>query len=73
VTFGLGTTIGVSLGTMLLTAAFRYYSGDPAATPTAANPGVFVQAMNFSFLVGGIMALAAMLCSASRGGRKPAG
>jgi predicted MFS family arabinose efflux permease len=72
VTFGLGTTIGVSLGTMLLTAAFRYYSGDPLATPTAARPAVFVQAMNFSFFVGGIMALAAMLCSASRGQRKPA-
>jgi Na+/melibiose symporter-like transporter len=67
VTFGLGTTIGVSLGTLLLTAAFRFYSGDPGATPTASNPAVFVQAMNFSFLVGGLMALAAMLCSALRG------
>jgi EmrB/QacA subfamily drug resistance transporter len=67
VTFGLGSTIGVSLGTLLLTAAFRYYSGDPSATPTPANPMVFVQAMNFSFLVGGFMALAAMSCSALRG------
>jgi EmrB/QacA subfamily drug resistance transporter len=67
VVFGLGTTFGVSLGTLLLTAAFRYYSGDPAATPTPANPAVFVQAMNFSFLVGGLMALVAMFCSALRG------
>lgn len=67
VTFGLGTTIGVSLGTLLLTAAFRFYSGDPGATPTASHPGVFVRAMNFSFLIGGTMALAAMLCSALRG------
>jgi len=67
VMFGLGTTFGVSLGTLLLTAAFRYYSGDPTATPTPANAAVFVQAMNFSFFTGGIMALVAMLCSAMRG------
>ena len=67
VVFGLGTTFGVSLGTLLLTAAFRYYSGDPTATPTPANPVVFVQAMNFSFILGGLMALAAMFCSALRG------
>jgi EmrB/QacA subfamily drug resistance transporter len=67
VTFGLGTTFGVSLGTLLLTAAFRYYSGDPTATPTPANADVFVRAMNFSFFTGGIMALVAMLCSAMRG------
>jgi hypothetical protein len=69
VMFGLGTTFGVSLGTMLLTTAFRYYSGDPTATPTAANPEMFVRAMNFSFMVGGSMALLAMLSSALRGQR----
>jgi EmrB/QacA subfamily drug resistance transporter len=67
VIFGLGTTFGVSLGTLLLTAAFRFYSGDPTATPTPADATVFVQAMNFSFLVGGCMALVAMFCSALRG------
>ena len=67
VMFGLGTTFGVSLGTLLLTAAFRYYSGDATAIPTPTNPTVFVQAMNFSFLVGGFMALVAMFCSAMRG------
>jgi EmrB/QacA subfamily drug resistance transporter len=72
VMFGLGTTFGVSLGTLLLTAAFRYYSGDPTATPTPANPAVFVQAMNFSFVIGGAMALAAMSCSAMRGKKAPA-
>jgi hypothetical protein len=69
VVFGLGSTIGVSLGTLLLTAAFRYYSGDPAATPAPSNPAVFVQAMNFSFVTGGFMALTAMFCSAMRGKR----
>jgi MFS family permease len=67
VLFGLGTTFGVSLGTLLLTAAFRYYSGDANATPSPANGAVFVQAMNFSFRVGGCMALVAMFCSAMRG------
>jgi hypothetical protein len=67
VIFGLGTTIGVSLGTLLLTAAFRYYSGNPTATPTAANAMPFVQSMNFSFLVGSCMAVVAMLCSMLRG------
>ena len=67
VMFGLGTTFGVSLGTTLLTAAYRYYSGDPAATPTPAHAELFVRAMNFSFFVGGLMALAALACSALRG------
>jgi len=71
VVFGLGSTFGVSLGTLLLTAAFRYYSADPAATPTPANPTVFVQAMNFSFLSGSIMALVAMSTSAMRGKGAP--
>ena len=71
VMFGIGSTVGISLGTMLLTAAFRYYSGDATATPTPANPAAFVSAMNFSFFVGGLMALVAMACSAMRG--KPRG
>lgn len=70
VMFGLGSTFGISLGTLLLTAAFRYYSGDPLAILTPANPGVFVSAMNFTFFSAAIMALAAMACSAMRGSRK---
>jgi EmrB/QacA subfamily drug resistance transporter len=67
VMFGLGSTFGISLGTLLLTAAYRHYSGDPVATPTPANAAAFVSAMNFSFFMGGIMAWVAMLCSAMRG------
>jgi MFS family permease len=67
VLFGLGSTFGISMGTLLLTAAFRYYSGDALATPTPANPAVFVSAMNFTFFVAGIMGLIAMACSAMRG------
>ena len=72
VMFGLGNTFGISLGTMLLAIAFRYYSGDPSATPTPANPEVFVRAMNFSFFAGAGIALIAMLCSAMRGKGKAA-
>ena len=70
VMFGLGSTFGISMGTLLLTAAFRYYSGDASATPTPANPVVFVSAMNFTFFVAGIMGLMAMACSAMRGKEK---
>jgi MFS family permease len=67
VIFGLGSTFGISMGTLLLTAAFRYYSGDASATPTPAHPAVFVSAMNFTFFAAGIMGLMAMVCSAMRG------
>jgi MFS family permease len=67
VMFGLGSTLGISLGTVLLTAAFRHYSGDAAATPAPSSPIIFVSAMNFTFFMGGIMALVAMACSAMRG------
>jgi MFS family permease len=72
VMFGLGTTFGVSLGTLLLTTSFRYFTGDPTATPTVANPEMFVRSMNFSFMVGGCMALLAMMLSALRGQRSAA-
>ncbi|HEY7167289.1 MAG TPA: MFS transporter [Candidatus Binatia bacterium] len=72
VMFGLGSTFGVSLGTLLLTAAFRHYSGDPAATPSAANPEVFVQALNVSCIASAVIAAIAMLCSAMRGKGKAA-
>ena len=67
VMFGLGSTFGVSLGTLLLTAAFRYYSGDPSATPRPANPEVFVQSLNVSCIASAAIATVAMLCSAMRG------
>ena len=71
VMFGLGSTIGVSLGTVLLTAAFRYYSGDATATPDAGEARQFLySAMNFSFFMGGMMALVAMTFSALRGKQK---
>ena len=44
--FGLGSLMGTSLGGVLLTLMFRYFSGMPDATPSAQDPGSFVAAMN---------------------------
>ena len=70
VMFGIGNTFGISMGTLLLTAAFRYVTGDASATPTPANPAGFVSAMNFTFFAGAVMGLVAMSCSAMRGKEK---
>ena len=70
VMFGLGNTFGISMGTLLLTAAFRYYSGDPSAIPTPTNPVVFVSATNVAFFVSAMIGLVAMSCSLMRGKEK---
>ena len=57
VIFGLGTTFGVSLGTLLLTAAFRYLQRRSDGDADADESRLFVQSMNFSFVIGGFMAL----------------
>jgi EmrB/QacA subfamily drug resistance transporter len=49
--FGLGHMLGISLTGILLTLAFRFYTGSAAATPDAANASMFVAAMNFTFWV----------------------
>lgn len=48
--FGLGHMLGISLSGILLTWAFRYYTGDAAATPDAANSRLFVASMNLTYL-----------------------
>jgi len=48
--FGLGHMLGISLSGILLTWAFRYYTGDAAATPDAANSSLFVASMNLTYL-----------------------
>ena len=44
--FGLGHMLGISLSGVLLTLAFRYYSGEPGATPNPGDGEVFVASMN---------------------------
>jgi MFS family permease len=55
--FGLGHMLGISLSGILLTWAFRYYTGDAAATPDAANSRLFVASMNLTYLCAMAMAI----------------
>lgn len=70
VMFGLGNILGISLGSFLLTLAFRFHTGIPGAVPTPANPGAFVAALNYTFLAAIGISLVAMATSAMRGVRK---
>ncbi len=68
--FGLGSLVGISLGGVLLTWAFRHYAGTPDATPSAAAPGPFVAAMSATYAVCFVLMLAALAASILRGGRR---
>jgi EmrB/QacA subfamily drug resistance transporter len=74
--FGLGSLLGISLGGLLLTVMFRYYSGVADATPTAEAPAPFVAAINTTFAVCLALMTVGLLTSFLRGGRRiepPAG
>jgi len=49
--FGLGHMLGISLSGILLTWAFRYYTGMAAATPDPANGATFVASMNLTYWI----------------------
>jgi len=68
--FGLGSLLGTSLGTVLLTVMFRYASGRPDATPSAADPASFVFAMNAVYAVCLALTMVAFVTSVMRGGAK---
>jgi hypothetical protein len=55
---------------MLLTLAFRYYSGVADATPSAEHPGAFVAAMNVTYFACLVLMIVALLASFMRGGTK---
>ena len=60
--FGLGNTFGITLGSFLMTTAFRFHTGLSAVAPTTENPTAFVTALNTTFLVVfGIAALGTVL------------
>jgi EmrB/QacA subfamily drug resistance transporter len=65
--FGLGSLLGTSLGTLLLTVMFRYASGNPDATPTPESAGPFVLAMNATYAVCVALAVVALVASLMRG------
>jgi MFS family permease len=68
--FGLGSLLGISLAGLLLTALFRYYSGVPDATPSAALPGPFVAAMRATYALCLVVMALALVASLLRGGRR---
>lgn len=68
--FGISALLGISLGGVLLTLAFRYYSGVADATPSAEHPGAFVAAMNVTYFACLMLMIVALLASFMRGGTK---
>jgi Na+/melibiose symporter-like transporter len=68
--FGLGSLLGTSLGSLLLTVMFRYASGNPDATPTPDDPVPFVLAMNGAYAVCVGLTIVAFTTSVMRGGTK---
>lgn len=65
--FGLGNVFGVSLGSFVMTQGYRFYAGDPSATPAPANATAFVAAVNTTFAVVSVICLAAAFFSVTRG------
>jgi EmrB/QacA subfamily drug resistance transporter len=68
--FGISALLGISLGGVLLTLAFRYYSGIADATPSPAEPRAFVAAMNVSYFACLALMAFALFASFLRGGTK---
>ncbi len=69
-TFGLGHMLGVSVGGLLLTIAFRYYSGDLTSMPDPGNPSAFVLSVNATYRLAISLGFVALLSSVLRGGGK---
>jgi MFS family permease len=65
--FGLGSLLGTSLGSLLLTVMFRWASGTPEATPTPESPAPFVLAMNGAYAVCVALTAVAFVTSVLRG------
>jgi MFS family permease len=61
--FGLGHMLGISLSGLLLTLAFRYYSGEPEATPNPGDGQVFVASMNVTYVAALAITLIPLLTS----------
>jgi len=68
--FGISALLGISLGGVLLTLAFRYYSGVADATPSAAEPRAFVASMNVAYFACLALMAFALFASFLRGGTK---
>ena len=71
--FGLGSLLGTSLASVLLTVMFRYATGRPDATPSAEDPASFVFAMNAVYGVCLALTSVAFVTSVMRGGARVGG
>jgi EmrB/QacA subfamily drug resistance transporter len=70
VAFGLGGVLGVTLGGLIMSAAFEYHTGISGANPTTANPTAFVAALNTTLLIGMGASAVAVFTSAMRGEKR---
>lgn len=61
--FGLGHMLGISLTGILLTIAFRYYSGIPGTTPNLADTHTFIPSMNATYWFAFIISIVPLLTS----------
>jgi MFS family permease len=68
--FGVSSLLGISLGGVLLTLAFRYYSGVGDAAPSPAHPQAFVASMNVTYFACLVLMAVALVASFMRGGTK---
>jgi EmrB/QacA subfamily drug resistance transporter len=68
--FGVGSLLGISLGSALFTVMFRYYARVPEAAPSAEHPLAFVSSMNATYLVCVALMLVALAASLMRGGTR---
>src|SRR5438552_11297551 len=66
--FGISALLGISLGGVLLTLAFRYYAGIADATASAAHPPAFVASVNLDYFACQALMAVALLASFMRGG-----
>jgi len=62
--FGLGQMLGISLSGILLTLAFRYYTGVADATPDPSNAKSFVDSMNVTYMFALALAVIPLFTSA---------
>jgi MFS family permease len=68
--FGVGALLGISLAGVLMTAAFRHFSGLPGAAPGPGQPVAFVAAINVTCLACAALVALALAASLLRGGAR---
>jgi EmrB/QacA subfamily drug resistance transporter len=68
--FGIGSLLGISLGGLLLTVAFRHYAGLGDARASADVPHAFVAAINVTFVACFALTALALATSVLRGGAR---